>query len=61
MTPRPNRKTDTAVMPISEAKGQLSEVVTRVRITGQRTVLTRHGKIVAAIVSPDDLAKLAAA
>ncbi|MFK5689429.1 type II toxin-antitoxin system Phd/YefM family antitoxin [Ornithinimicrobium sp. LYQ92] len=35
---------------VSEARGQLSELVNRVRFGGERIVLTRHGKGVAALV-----------
>ena len=42
-------------VPVSEARGQLSELVNRVRFGGESIVLTRHGKGVAALVPIDQL------
>ena len=47
-------------LPISEARDHLGEIVSRVEHAQERTVLTRHGKAVAAVVSIDDLRKLEA-
>jgi prevent-host-death family protein len=43
-----------------EAKTHLSEYVNRVRYAGERIVIERHGKPVAALVSTEDLERLAA-
>jgi len=42
-------------VPVSEARGQLSELVNRVRFAGESIVLTRHGKGVAALVPIEHL------
>lgn len=41
-----------------EAKTRLSEYVNRVHYRGDRIVIERHGKPVAALVSTEDLARL---
>lgn len=41
-----------------EAKTHLSEYLNRVRYGGERIVIERHGKPVAALVSPEDLERL---
>ena len=41
-----------------EAKTHLSEYLDRVRYGGERIVIERHGKTVAALVSTEDLARL---
>ena len=41
-----------------EAKTHLSEYINRVRYGGERVVIERHGKPVAALVGVDDLARL---
>lgn len=41
-----------------EAKTHLSEYLNRVRYGGERIVIERHGKPVAALVSTQDLARL---
>ncbi|MDR6597250.1 type II toxin-antitoxin system Phd/YefM family antitoxin [Saccharothrix longispora] len=48
-------------MPISVARDQLGEVVSRVEHAHERAVLTRHGRPVAAVVSIEDLRRLEAA
>jgi prevent-host-death family protein len=40
---------------ISEARGDFSTTVNRVAFGGERVVLTRHGKSVAAVVPIEDL------
>jgi prevent-host-death family protein len=40
---------------ISEARGEFSTTVNRVAYGGERVVLTRHGKRVAAVVPIEDL------
>jgi prevent-host-death family protein len=40
------------------AKAHLSEYINRVRYRGERILIERHGKPVAALVSPEDLARL---
>lgn len=47
-------------LPISKARDHLGEIVSRVEHAQERTVLTRHGKAVAAVVSIDDLRELEA-
>src|SRR5947209_14982314 len=42
----------------AEAKAHLSELVSRVAYGGERFLIERHGKPVAALVSAGDLAKL---
>ena len=45
---------------IWDAKTRLSEFVNHVVFGGQRVLITRNGKAVAALVSPHDLARLEA-
>ena len=42
-------------VPVTEARKDLAELVNQVAYRGERIVLTRHGKAVAAIVSAEDL------
>jgi prevent-host-death family protein len=42
-------------IPVTEARKDLAELVNRVAYGGERIPLSRHGKVVAAIVSADDL------
>ena len=46
-------------VPVTQARAELSDLVNRVVYGGERIVLTRHGKAVAAIVSAADLEQLA--
>lgn len=48
-------------LPISEAREHLGEIVAKAERAQERTVLTRHGKAVAAVVPIDDLRALEAA
>lgn len=48
-------------LPISAARDHLGEIVSRAEHAQERTVLTRHGKAVAAVISIDDLRELEAA
>jgi prevent-host-death family protein len=48
-------------LPISEARDHLGEIVSKAEHAQERTVLTRHGKAVAAVISIDDLRELEAA
>lgn len=48
-------------LPISAARGHLGEIVSRAEHAQERTVLTRHGKAVAAVISIEDLRELEAA
>jgi len=50
------RKTSTVTA--SEARDGFSELVNRVEYGGERIVVTRHGKPIAALVSASDLAAL---
>lgn len=46
------------VLPLTEIKKRLSEIVDRVEEHQERVVLTRNGKPAAVILSPDDLESL---
>ena len=48
------------VLSVTEARQQLAEITGRVRFGGERIVLQKHGKTVAALVSPSDLEALEA-
>ena len=48
------------VLSVTEAREQLAEITGRVRFAGERIVLQKHGKTVAAVVSPSDLEALEA-
>jgi prevent-host-death family protein len=45
-------------IPVTQARSDLAELVNRVAYSGERVVLTRHGKPLAALVSPADLERL---
>ena len=45
---------------ISEVRKKLAEVTGRVQFTGERIIMQKHGKTVAALVSPSDLQALEA-
>lgn len=42
-------------IPVTQARADLAELVNRVAYSGERVVLTRHGRPVAALVSAEDL------
>lgn len=46
------------VMPFTEARNRLSELIDEVARTHERVEVTRHGHVVAVLISPDDLAAL---
>jgi antitoxin YefM len=46
------------VLPFTEARNRLSELVDEVERTHERVEITRHGHAVAVLISPDDLAAL---
>ncbi|MFZ0122330.1 MAG: type II toxin-antitoxin system Phd/YefM family antitoxin [Pseudonocardiaceae bacterium] len=48
-------------LPISEARDHLGEIVSKAEHAQERTVLTRHGRAVAAVISIEDLRELEAA
>ncbi len=48
----------TNVVGVGEAKRRLSEIMSRVVYRGERFVIQRHGKPMAALVSTDDLERL---
>jgi prevent-host-death family protein len=48
----------TREVPVTQARADLAELVSRVGYTGERIVLTRHGKPLAALVPMDDLETL---
>src|SRR5215510_2823150 len=47
-----------ATMTVAEAKNRFSDVLRRAEYGGERVIVERHGKPVAAIVSTDDLRRL---
>jgi prevent-host-death family protein len=46
------------VLPFTDARNRLSELIDEVQRTHDRVEITRHGHAVAVLVSPDDLAAL---
>jgi prevent-host-death family protein len=48
----------TREIPVTQARDELADLVNRVAYAGERVILTRHGKPVAVLVSPDDLRAL---
>jgi antitoxin YefM len=46
------------MLPLSEVKAHLSELVERVVGTQERILVTRNGRAVAVLISPDDLESL---
>jgi antitoxin YefM len=46
------------VMPFTDARNRLSELIEEVERTHARVEITRHGHPVAVLISPDDLAAL---
>jgi prevent-host-death family protein len=42
-------------IPVTKARQVLADLVNRVAYGGEHVVLTRHGRVVAAIVPPEDL------
>jgi prevent-host-death family protein len=47
-----------ASLSVSKARGQLAELVNQAAYRGRRTGLARRGKVLAAIVSAEDLRRL---
>ncbi|WBB97887.1 MULTISPECIES: type II toxin-antitoxin system Phd/YefM family antitoxin [unclassified Solwaraspora] len=47
-----------AIMPFTDARNRLSELIEEVERTHERIEITRHGRPVAVLISPDDLAAL---
>ncbi len=45
-------------MPVGDARDHLSELITEVERTHERVTVTRHGRPVAVVLSPDDLESL---
>lgn len=45
-------------LPLAEARDHLSELVDGVDRTHDRVTITRHGRPVAVVLSPDDLAEM---
>jgi prevent-host-death family protein len=45
-------------IPVTQARADFAELVNRVSYGGERIVMTRHGKPLAAIVPPADLERL---
>lgn len=45
-------------VPLGEAKNRLSEYVTDVERTHDRVMITRHGRLAAVLIAPEDLAAL---
>jgi prevent-host-death family protein len=48
----------TREVPVTQARAELAELVSRVGYSGERILLTRHGKALAALVSVSDLEEL---
>ncbi|MCO6009581.1 type II toxin-antitoxin system Phd/YefM family antitoxin [Actinoallomurus purpureus] len=48
----------TREVPVTQARAELAELVNRVGYTGERILLTRHGKPLAALVPVEDLEAL---
>jgi prevent-host-death family protein len=48
----------TREVPVTQARAELAELVSRVGYSGERILLTRHGKALAALVPVDDLETL---
>ena len=46
------------IVPFSDARNRLSELIEAVERTHERIEITRHGRPVAVLISPDDLAAL---
>jgi prevent-host-death family protein len=46
------------VTPFTDARNRLSELIEEVERTHERIEITRHGRPVAVLISPDDLAAL---
>ncbi|MFV2086611.1 MULTISPECIES: type II toxin-antitoxin system Phd/YefM family antitoxin [unclassified Micromonospora] len=46
------------IMPFTDARNRLSELIEEVERTHERIEITRHGRPVAVLISPDDLAAL---
>jgi prevent-host-death family protein len=46
---------DIAAVPITEARANLTDVVNRVIYRGERVTLTKNDKVVAAVISAEDL------
>lgn len=44
--------------PFTEARNRLSELIDEVERTHERVEITKHGRAVAVLISPDDLASL---
>lgn len=42
-------------VPVTEARAQFADLVNRVAYTGEPVVITRRGRAMAALVSPEDL------
>lgn len=47
-------------VPVAELRATLGDFVARTAYTGERVVITRHGRPAAALISPEDLARLEA-
>ncbi|MDT3443535.1 type II toxin-antitoxin system Phd/YefM family antitoxin [Pseudofrankia sp. BMG5.37] len=46
------------VLPFTEARNRLSDLIDEVERTHDRVEITRHGRAVAVLISPDDLAAI---
>ena len=46
------------VLPLNEARNRLSELIDEVAKTHERIQITRHGRAVAVLMAPEDLAAL---
>ena len=46
------------IVPISEARGRLSELIGRISHLGKRLIITRNGRAEAVMISPEELETL---
>ena len=57
-TPTTGYTSSMTVLPFTDARNRLSELIDEVARTHERVEITRHGHAVAVLISPDDLAAL---
>ncbi len=46
------------IVPISEARGKLPELIKRISLAGKRLIITRNGKAEAVMMSPEEVETL---
>jgi prevent-host-death family protein len=47
-------------VPVTQARAEFADLINRAAYGHERIVITRHGRVIAALISADDLEKLAA-